>query len=208
MPKRINIITCWKYIQKKSEVNIEGIWYTEVIYRTHSLDTWHSMFQAHSKQFQLHLHLSSLFLTIPLGECTGMFVVLDCTFIYVFFYSQVFNRKPLTTARRSSSGCFLLYLHFYLFIFTLNTSTSPPSIKSSPLSCGQTTTPYAFLLLAPIMGLSWSFGSRQSSILVILTTGSIGNETTFLKNINHYIKIVIETYYSQKFIYLLFFIGN
>ena len=49
MPKRINIITCWKYIQKKSEVNIEGIWYTEVIYRTHSLDTWHSMFQAHSK---------------------------------------------------------------------------------------------------------------------------------------------------------------
>ena len=43
---------------------------------------------------------SLIFLTIPLGECTGMFVVLDLQlYIYVYFYSQVFNRKPFTNCK-------------------------------------------------------------------------------------------------------------
>ena len=43
---------------------------------------------------------SLIFLTIPLGECTGMFVVLDLQlYIYVYFYSQVFNCKPFNNCK-------------------------------------------------------------------------------------------------------------
>ena len=43
---------------------------------------------------------SLIFLTIPLGECTGMFVVLDLQlYIYVYFYSQVFKMQTFTNCK-------------------------------------------------------------------------------------------------------------
>ena len=99
-----------------------------------------------------------------------MFVVLDLQlYIYVFFYSQVFNRKPLTTSRRSSCGCTFLHFHLFIFIFTLNTSTSPPSIKSSP-----------FILWLDHHSVCVPTSSSNNGLILVLRIKTVKNHTSIL----------------------------
>ena len=76
---------------------------------------------------------SLIFLTIPLRECTGMFVVLALQlYIYVSFHYRFLTATLITNSKAKLQWMYINLSSFLLVYIYLNTSTSPPSIKSSP----------------------------------------------------------------------------
>ena len=89
-----------------------------------------------------------------------MFMQFSIVLLFIFFPTQVFNRNLFTNCKAKFQ--WMYFLHFHLFIYIYFKYIHVPTINqvfSFILWLDHHSV--SFLLLAPIMGLSWSFGPRQ-----------------------------------------------
>ena len=111
--------------------------------------------------------ISHLYSSLYLRECTGMFMQFSIVLLFIFFPTQVFNRNLFTNCKAKFQWMYFLY--FYLFIYIYFKYIHVPTINqvfSFILWLDHHSV--SFLLLAPIMGLSWSFGPRQLKTILLL----------------------------------------
>ena len=97
---------------------------TEVIYRTQSFDTGHSIYQVHSKQSKSSLTAQGVYWYVCSTRITTLYYV---SFLYRFLTATFTN---LIQGEVPWMYSYLIFLSIYVYL--LNTSIPPPSIQVFP----------------------------------------------------------------------------